>query len=94
MEAQKERKTQLHRRSITSSMRPPARIVLPPPIALTSVINLVHLQNQLEKYSKAISSFKNTQNGTKIVTGEITDYSINRTHFGSKKTIIFLSVLS
>jgi hypothetical protein len=47
----------------------------PPPIILTSAINLIQLQKQLKGLVEGSFEFRNTRNGTRIVTKEIADFS-------------------
>jgi hypothetical protein len=46
----------------------------PPPIILTSAINLIQLQKQLRGLVKGSFEFRNTRNGTRIVTKEMADF--------------------
>jgi hypothetical protein len=46
----------------------------PPPIILTSAINLIQLQKQLKGFVKGSVDFRNTRNGTRAVTKEMTDF--------------------
>jgi hypothetical protein len=46
-----------------------------PPIIFTSTINLIQLQKQLKSLVKGNFKFRNTRNGTRIVTKEMADYS-------------------
>jgi hypothetical protein len=60
----------------------------PPPIALTSQVNLIQLQRQL----KGNFEFRSTRNGTRIVTKEVEDFSTIRSHFQSNNLQYFRSV--
>jgi hypothetical protein len=56
----------------------------PPPIVLTSQVNLIQLQRQLKDLLKGKFEFRNTRNGTKVVTKEIVFFfSTIRAHFDS-----------
>jgi hypothetical protein len=56
----------------------------PPPIVLTSAINLIHLQSKLKELVKGNFEFRNTQSGTRIICTEMSDYSVIRTYLDSK----------
>jgi hypothetical protein len=62
----------------------PSVIGRPPPIVLTSEVNLIALQRQLKPLSKGNFEFRTTRNGTKVVTKEMADYSAIRAHFESR----------
>jgi hypothetical protein len=47
----------------------------PPPIMLTSAINLIHLQNNLEDHIQGEYAFQNKRNGTCIIKKEMADNS-------------------
>jgi hypothetical protein len=53
----------------------------PPPIVLTSAINLIQLQNNLKSIVKGNFEFRSTRNGTRVVTREMADYSAIREYF-------------
>jgi hypothetical protein len=40
----------------------------PPPIILTSTVNLIHLQKQVKSLVQQYFEFRTTRNGTKIIT--------------------------
>jgi hypothetical protein len=46
-----------------------------PPIVMTSTINLILLQSNLKEHVKEECEFRNTRNGTRIITNEMRDYS-------------------
>jgi hypothetical protein len=48
----------------------------PPPTVLTSQVNLTQLQRQLKGLVKGNFDFRNTRNGTRVVTKEMEDFSI------------------
>jgi hypothetical protein len=56
----------------------------PPPIVLTTAINLIHLQTKLKELVKGNFEFRNTKSGTRIISREMSDYSVIRTYFDSK----------
>jgi hemin uptake protein HemP len=45
----------------------------PPPIVMTSTTNLIRLQGDLKEHVKGEYEFRNTRNGTRIITKEMTD---------------------
>jgi hypothetical protein len=51
----------------------------PPPI-----VNLIQLQRQLKGLLKRNFEFRNTRNGTRVVTKKMADFSAVRSHFESK----------
>jgi hypothetical protein len=63
----------------------------PPAIVLTCQINLIQLQRQLKGLRKGNFDFRNTRNGTRVVTKEITDFSAIRSHFESNNLPYFTS---
>jgi hypothetical protein len=56
----------------------------PPPIILTSAINLIQLQKQLKGFVKGSFEFQNTRNGTRVVTKEMAEFSAIKEHFKSQ----------
>jgi hypothetical protein len=46
----------------------------PPPTVLTSAVNLIHLQKQLKNVVKEDFEFRNTRNGTRIITRGMVDF--------------------
>jgi hypothetical protein len=46
----------------------------PPPIGLTSTINLMQLQRQVKNIVTGSLEFRNTRGGTRIVTKEMEDF--------------------
>jgi hypothetical protein len=53
----------------------------PFPIVLTSQVNLMQLRRQLKGLLKGNFEYRNTRNGTRVVTKEMVDFSANRSHF-------------
>jgi hypothetical protein len=53
----------------------------PPPIMLTSTVNLIKLQKKL----KDCFEFRNTLNGTRVVTRKMVDYSAIRAFFDNQQ---------
>jgi hypothetical protein len=60
----------------------------PPPIILTSAINLLHLQKQIRSIVQGSFEFRTTKTGTRVVTKEMADVSAMKTLFTSHKTIL------
>jgi hypothetical protein len=52
-----------------------------PPIVLTSAVNLIQLQKQLKKVVKGDFEFRNTRNGTRIITIGMVDFLALISHF-------------
>jgi hypothetical protein len=48
----------------------------PPPVVLTSAINLINFQDNLKVVVKGNYEFRSTRNGTRVVTREMADYSL------------------
>jgi hypothetical protein len=57
----------------------------PPPIVLTASTNLMHLQKELKGLVKGNFEFRNTRNGTRVVTREMADYSAIRAYYDGRK---------
>jgi hypothetical protein len=50
-------------------------------IVLTFEVKLIHLQRQLKVLLKGSFEFRNTRNGTRVVTKEMEEFLTNRSHF-------------
>jgi hypothetical protein len=61
----------------------------PPPIILTSTINLIQLQKEIKGLVKGRFEFRNTRNGTRIVTKEMADSSAIKEYFSSQNLNYF-----
>jgi hypothetical protein len=61
----------------------------PPPIVLTSSTNLMKLQRQIRDVVRDNFEFRNTRNGTKIVTKEMEDFSAIKKHLESANLSYF-----
>jgi hypothetical protein len=69
---------------------PNSQIGRPPPIILlTSAINLIQLQKQLKGLVTGSFEFRNTKNGTRIVTKEMADYSAIKEYLNSQNLNYF-----
>jgi hypothetical protein len=64
-----------------------------PPIILTSAINLIQLQRQLKGLVKGSFEFRNTRNGTRIITKEMADYSAIKEYLSSQNQNYFIFYL-
>jgi hypothetical protein len=53
----------------------------PPPIVLTSAVNLIHLQKQLKNVVQDNFEFRNTRNGTRVITRSLADFHSVKSHF-------------
>jgi hypothetical protein len=53
----------------------------PPPIILTAATNLLQLQKKLAAFVKGSFEFRNTRNGTRFVTKELSDFSAIKVFF-------------
>jgi hypothetical protein len=61
----------------------------PPPIVLTSAVNLIGLQKDLKLSVKGHFEFRNTRAGTKVMSKEMADYSAIRHYLDSKHLSYF-----
>jgi hypothetical protein len=52
-----------------------------PPIIITSTVNLIRLQKDLQSIYKAPFELRNTKNGTRVLTKDLDDYTKIRQHF-------------
>jgi hypothetical protein len=59
----------------------PGKASGPPPIILTSAINLIQLQKQLKGIAKQQFEFRSTKNGTRVTTKNMVDYQSVKGHF-------------
>jgi hypothetical protein len=75
--------------SETSEVDNPRTTGRPPPLVLTSAINLIHLQSELKELVKGNFKLVNTKSGTRIISREMSDYSVIRTYLDSKSLYYF-----
>jgi hypothetical protein len=61
----------------------------PPPIVLTSTVNLIQLQKQLKDVAKDNFEFRNTRNGTRVVTKDMVDYQAVKNYFNTQSLPYF-----
>jgi hypothetical protein len=61
--------------NIEVQQQSPRKSGRPPPIVLTSTTNLIQLQRKFTKITTGNFEFRNTRNGTRIVTKEMSDFS-------------------
>jgi hypothetical protein len=59
----------------------PGKSSRPPPIVLTSAINLIQLQKQLKGIAKHQFELRRTRNGTRVTTKDRVDYQSVKGHF-------------
>jgi hypothetical protein len=59
----------------------PRKSAQPPPIVLTSAINLIQMQKQLKGVAPQSFKFCNTRNWTRVVTKDMVDYQAVKAHF-------------
>jgi hypothetical protein len=67
----------------------PAKTCRPPPIILTSATNLIQLQKQLKNVVKEDFEFRNTRNGTKVITRGMVDFLAIKSHFEGNNLFFF-----
>jgi hypothetical protein len=61
----------------------PGKAGRPPPIILTSTTNLFQLQRQLKNVSKGDFEFRNTKNGSRVITKSMTDFEAVKSYFST-----------
>jgi hypothetical protein len=67
----------------------PGKAGRPPPIILTSTTNLIQLQRQLKNVAKGDFEFRNTKNGTRVITKSITDVEAVKSYFSIQNLSYF-----
>jgi hypothetical protein len=60
-----------------------------PPIVLTSAANLIQLQKQLKGVARQSFEFRNTRNGTRVVTKGMVNYQAVKAHFDNNSIAYF-----
>jgi hypothetical protein len=65
----------------TEEAAAPRKSARPPPIVLTSAANFIQLQKQLKGVARKSFEFRNTRNGTRVVTKDMVDYQAAKVHF-------------
>jgi hypothetical protein len=61
----------------------------PPPIILTSQANLIQLQKQLKNVVKGDFEFRNTRNGTRVITKVMADFEAVKSHLSCNNLSYF-----
>jgi hypothetical protein len=61
----------------------PSKAGRPPPIILTSAVNLIRLQKDLKGVAKQVCELRTTKNGTRVVTKDMVDFQAVKAHFES-----------
>jgi hypothetical protein len=61
----------------------PGKAGRPPPIILTSTTNLIQLQRHLKNVAKGDFKFRNTKNGTRVITKSMTDFEAVKSYFST-----------
>jgi hypothetical protein len=59
----------------------PGKSGRPPPVILMSAANLIQLQKQLKGVAQQNFEFRNTRNGTRVVTKDMVDYQAVTSYF-------------
>jgi diphthamide synthase subunit DPH2 len=75
--------------SSTETRATAAKTGRPPPIILTSTVNLVHLQKQVKNVLKEDFEFRTTRNGTRIVTRGMVDFLGVKSHLENHNLAFF-----
>jgi hypothetical protein len=68
----------------------PGKTGRPPPIILTSELNFFQLQKQLKNVVEDDFEFRNTRNGTRVVTKGTADFEAVNSNFSNKQRLILL----
>jgi hypothetical protein len=61
----------------------PGKTGRPPPIILTSAVNLIQLQKQLKGVISEDFKFRSTRNGTRVTTRSMADFQSVKSYFDS-----------
>jgi hypothetical protein len=67
----------------------PGKAGRPPSIILTAKINLIQLQKQLKDVVKADFEFRNTRNGTRVITKGVADFEAVKSHLSNNNLSCF-----
>jgi hypothetical protein len=67
----------------------PAKPGRPPPVILTSAINLILLQKQLKGVVSENFEFRSTRNGTRVITRNLADFQCVKSHFDSQNLFYY-----
>jgi hypothetical protein len=67
----------------------PRKSARPPPIVLTSAVNLIQLQKQLKGVARQSFEFHNTRSRTRVVTKDMVDYQAIKSHFEQNSLTYF-----
>jgi hypothetical protein len=70
-------------------LQPTNKTGRPPPIVLTSQVNLIQLQKCLKSVTKSDFELRSTKNGTRVVTKEMADFSAIKSHFDTQNLQYF-----
>jgi hypothetical protein len=62
----------------------------PPPIIITAATNLLQLQKKQRVFVKGSVEFRNTRNGTRVVTKELSDFSVIKASRQGKSVLLYL----
>jgi hypothetical protein len=58
----------------------PGKTGRPPPIVITATVNLLQLQKLIKSVVKENFEFRNTRNGTKVITKTLGDFAAVKTY--------------
>jgi hypothetical protein len=62
----------------------PVKTGRPSPIVLTSAVNLIQMQRHLKNVAKGDFEFRNTKNGTRVITKSMTDFEAVKSFFSTQ----------
>jgi hypothetical protein len=73
----------------TSAATAPGKTGRPPPIILTSAVNLIQLQKKLKDVVSEDFEFRNTKNGTRVITRGMADFQSVKSYFENNSLSYF-----
>jgi hypothetical protein len=76
--------------NILPKQEAPRKSGRPPPIAMTSTTNLIQLQIDLKEHVKGEYEFRNTRNGTHVITKEMVDYLAMKSYLEKHNLLFYL----
>jgi hypothetical protein len=79
-----------HSTTNQQELTPTNRTGRPPPIVLTSQVNLIEIQKRLKSVTKGDLELRSTKNGTRVVTKEMADFSATKSHSDTQNLQYFI----
>ncbi|XP_023725873.1 uncharacterized protein LOC111874531 [Cryptotermes secundus] len=81
--------TALEEGSTTLEVDTSGRAGRPPPIIITTTVNLIHLQKQLKNVVSGDFEFRNTKSGTRVITKSMADFEAVKSYLSNNKLSYF-----